>query len=439
MSRKIGFWAVIALVISSQVGSGILMLPAGLAPYGAFSIVGWLVSGAGAIALALVFGFLCSRLPFTGGPHVYVKAAFGNTAAFFTGWTYWVVSWVSTTAVIVACVGYLTPFIGSHTITIYLAIGLVLLFIVTILNLKGVKTAGNAEFLLTLLKFIPLVIMPLAALYYFNSSNFMIAPSKVELNTSQMLGQITLLTLWGFMGLETATTAAGSVENPGKTIPRAIILGTICVAILYFINSVAIMGLIPGQELMHSKAPYVDAAQRVFGGNWHLLISFIAAIVCIGTLNAWILTSGQIALGLAEDGLMPRFFGKRNKADAPVWGLILSSLGIVPLLVLTSDESLAKQVIAIIDFSVVAFLFVYIICCAGFLKLLSEQSKGVKLAYWLCGIVAIVFCSWVIYESSLKTLTIASLFVVSGLPIYFFWYRKHKNILVRNEVVHELK
>ncbi len=115
MSRKIGFWSVFALVTGSQIGSGVFMLPANLAPYGFYSLAGWLFSGAGAIALALVFAGLCARFPQTGGPHVYVHHAFGRGWAFFTGWTYWVISWVSTTAVVVVSIGYLTPIIGHQS------------------------------------------------------------------------------------------------------------------------------------------------------------------------------------------------------------------------------------------------------------------------------------------------------------------------------------
>lgn len=107
----------------------------------------------------------------------------------------------------------------------------------------------------------------------------------------------------GFIGLESATTPAGAVENPSKTIPRAIVLGTLTVALIYILNSLGIMGVVPSTQLMNSHAPYVDAAQVIFGGNWHLLISLLASIVCIGTLNAWMLTSSQIAFGLAQDGL----------------------------------------------------------------------------------------------------------------------------------------
>src|SRR5437879_699390 len=109
MSRRIGFWSVFALVTGSQIGSGVFMSPATLAPYGIWGLLGWVVSGLGALSLALVFSELCTRFPKTGGPHVYVKEAFGKTAAFFTGWTYWIVSFVSTTAVIVTSIGYLSP------------------------------------------------------------------------------------------------------------------------------------------------------------------------------------------------------------------------------------------------------------------------------------------------------------------------------------------
>lgn len=97
-----------------------------------------------------------------------------------------------------------------------------------------------------------------------------------------------------------ATAPAGSVDNPARTIPRAVVLGTISVAVVYFINNLAIMGLINGNDLASSRAPYVDAIKIMASGNWHLIISITAFIFCVGTLNAWVLASGQVALGLAK-------------------------------------------------------------------------------------------------------------------------------------------
>ena len=422
MSKKMGFWSVFAIVTGSQIGSGVFMLPASLAPYGKFSIYGWLISAIGAICLSLVFSGLCQRFPRTGGPHAYAKAMFGYTAAFFTGWTYWVISWVSTTAVIIASISYLSPFIGSPSPFVYLLLELVLLISITYLNLKGVKAAGKAEFVLTLLKIIPLMILPLIALCYFNIDNFKLSPSIVSTPMSSKLAHVILLTLWGFIGLETATTPAGSVENPKVTIPKAIILGTTCSALLYILSSIGIMGLVPGDILETAKAPYVMASQYLFHGHWHLLIAVIASVVCIGTLNAWMLTSGQIALGLAEDQLMPVFFAYKNKADAPTVGLIISCIGIIPLLFLTLNNSIANQITAIIDFSVIAFLFVYLICVFAYLKVLLQEKAN--LFHWSYSIGALIFCGWIISQTALSTLGISTFFVLSGLPMYMIWHRK---------------
>jgi APA family basic amino acid/polyamine antiporter len=424
MSQKLGFWSVFGLVTGSQIGTGVLILPASLTPFGVFSLVGWIISSCGAIILALVFSTLCTRFPQTGGPHVYLKKTFGNSAAFFTGWTYWVISWISTTAVVISAVRYLSPLIGIYNSTIFLILEIVLLFVIMLINLKGIGLAGRVEFILAILKFIPLVIIPIVALYSFDSSNFIIEPKISQLTISQILGEVTLLTFWGFIGLESATTQAGSVINPSKTIPKAIIFGTLCVAILYMINSIGIIGLIPQEDLMLSRAPYVEATQIIFGGQWHLLVSLIAAVICIGTLNAWILTSGQIALGLAQDELMPPLFAKKNKNGAPFWSILISCVGILPLLIMTTNNDLSEQVTEIIDFSVIAFLFVYLACSLAFLKLLLTKEEKYSPYKWLIACGSIMFCMWIIYETPLKTVMIASSFVLSGIPIYFFWYKK---------------
>src|SRR5271163_1332369 len=127
MSQKIGFWAVFALVAGSQIGSGVFMQPASLAPFGIYSIFGWLISSGGAIALALVFSWLVTKHPKTGGPCVYAEVAFGKTVGFFIGWTYWVISWVSTTVLFVASIGYLSPLLGHPSASVRLILELLLL------------------------------------------------------------------------------------------------------------------------------------------------------------------------------------------------------------------------------------------------------------------------------------------------------------------------
>jgi len=445
MSEKMGFWAVFALVTASQIGSGILTLPTALAPYGYYGLFGWLIASTGAIALALVFATLCSWYPETGGPHIYVHKAFGDATAFFAGWTYWVISWFSTTAVIIACTSYLTPLIGNQEPYIYCGLQIMILSAIIWLNLKGVKTTGSMEILLSGITCLLIVIMPLIALFFFDSAHIITDTSVANLPLSHTASRTALLILWGFIGLESATASAGSVENPTKTIPKAVILGTLAVATLYLLNTVAIMGLIPGNMLMFSKAPYAEAAQHIFGSGWHLIVSFMASVGLIGTLNAWILTSSQVALGLAQNRFLPQFFMHKNSNNVPTYGLLISCAGIIPLLVLTMNANLAKQITDIIDISVTAFLFIYLICSLGFLKLLMQQKRHnsaidstkdsalkTKICFttlwqWTFGLTATAFCSWILYNQPIQMLLIASLFVFSGLPLYYFWYRPTHN------------
>ncbi len=417
--NKIGFWSVTSLVIGSQIGSGILLLPASLAHFGAMGLVSWILTASGALLLALIFAHLCSKIPKTGGPHTYIEAAFGKKPAFYSAWTYWVISWMSTTAVVIALVGYLTPIFGNEDPVVNLFLEIIILAFITLLNLLGVGTAGRMESIFTFLKVLPLLIVPAAGLFFVNWDHF--TPFNPTGNsTVSTLNAAALLTLWGFIGVESATTPAGSVINPSKTIPKAIVFGTLVVALVYIANSFVVMGVVPSESLSHSKAPFADASQLIFGGNWHLLISITAAIVCLGTINAWILTSGQIALGAADDGHFPKIFNKKNARGAPGWSLIISSCGMIPLLVLTMDHNLINQVNQVIEISVTAFLFVYVMSVLSYLKLVFQyrEASVIHFVRLLIGVLALIFCGWALFSSGLKMVGLAVLITLSGIPVY---------------------
>ncbi|MDR1375828.1 MAG: amino acid permease [Holosporaceae bacterium] len=422
MSQKMGFKSVFAIVFGGQVGSGIFMLPATLAPYGIWAVFGWLMAGLGAVLLAVVFGELCSRFPNTGGPHAYVKETFGQIPSFFVGWCYWLVSWISTSVVIVASIAYLNPFMGDISPLNSLLLEITLLVIITAINCKSVGFAGKTEFLLMMLKFVPFIIVPVLIIPDFNCANITTAADYAHLSPFKLLSAVTVLCLWGFIGLECATTPAGSVQDPAKTIPRAIILGTCAVALVYFINSIAIMGVIPGKVLAASKAPFADAVSIVAGKNISLLLSLAASIVCAGTVNAWVLTSAQASLGLAQDGLLPRFLAKKNSEDSPYVGVLICCFGTIVILALTKNESISEQVSSIINFSVMAFLMVYTICCAAFLKIMLKERKIGKL---VIGVFAMAFCLLTMADASWQPILISALFFASGIFVLpFLSFRK---------------
>ena len=413
-----------SLVAGSQIGSGILLLPASLAIFGPIGLCSWLITATGAIALALVFGRLCAHLPKHGGPHTYVEAAFGKTAAFYVAWTYWVISWMSSTAVLIAIAGYISPFWEKVEPLTNLLLEIAALLLITLLNLFGARAAGRMEFIFTLLKVLPLLVIPCVGLFHINFQHFIpFNPSNHSI--LEALNAAALLTLWGFIGIESATAPTEAVHNPAKTIPKAIIVGTTIAAIVYIFSSFVIFGIVPPHLLAHSKAPFAEAAGLLFGGNWSSVVSITAAIVCLGTLNAWILTSGQIALGAAYDGHFPKIFMKKNQRGAPIWSLMIASLGMIPLLILTMDSDLIHQVNKIIDVSVTAFLFVYLFSVLSYFKLFLKVEKS-RFKVLMIGFIALCFCIWALWSSGLEMLFFAGLITCTGIPVYFLNSRKLK-------------
>ncbi len=417
MQKKLSFKSVLALVIGSQVGCGIFLLPSNLSSLGSISLLGWLISGIGAILLALVFAQLSIRIAGEGGPHIYVEKAFGPKAAFFTAWTYWLISWVSSLTLIIAAVGYIAPLVGLSTPSMILSSELAIVTLITAVNIKSPKLAGSFEVFLTLLKCIPLFVIPLVGFFFLKSNHFLPILSQ-DLSIFSSLNTASLLTFWGFIGIETATTAAGIIENPTKTIPRAVVLGTSIVAILYFLNSIGIMGLVPPEVLSGCSSPYAEAATILFGGSWGSVMALIAFITCIGTLNAWVLTSGQIASAAAKENLFPPLFGKTNKSGSPYISLLIVLVCTQLLLLLTLTPNILSQLSRIIDLSVTTFLFIYLACALSFLKIQLKtfaKKSRLQLSYTL---LAALFCLWVLSFSSPQSLLFCSLFVFSGLPIY---------------------
>jgi len=422
MLKKLKFQSVVSLVIGSQIGAGVFLLPSRLAILGPMSLFGWLISGTGAILLALIFAQLSMLVSKGGGPHVYIEKAFGRRAAFFTAWTYWLISWVGSIAITVAAVGYLSALTGVSDPLLTLLLEIAIITSVTLVNIRGVVLAGSLEIFLTILKCIPLVIVPLAGIFFLKMEHFDVSSENVNIMSS--LNAASLLTFWGFIGLETATTTAGIIENPTKTIPRAVIAGTLIVAAIYFFNSFSIMGVVPPHVLTTTQAPYVEAAQILFGSEWNIAMALIAFLMCIGTLNAWVLTSGQIAVEAAKNGLFPSFLAKTNQAGAPYRSLLAAFFCTLSILCLALTKDIWARLNSIIDISVITFLFIYLFCALAYVKILAK-SPAKSYLYWAIAILGAGFCVWILLFISLQNLFFCSLFVLSGIPVYMLQKKRH--------------
>lgn len=424
-NQKIGLFPLISLVTGNLVGSGVYLLPTSLALLGSISLGGWIITSVGALSLALVFAGLSSHTFASGGPYQFARTAFGDTIAYFVCWSYWMLSWISNPALAVAAVGALSAFMGPFTSLETLLWEGGILMGLSLFNLLGIGITGRFEFYITLIKLVPLVILPLVGLFVCDFSHFP-ALNLTNLPTHKALSSAALLTMWAFIGLETGTVPAGQVENPQRTIPIATIAGTLIAAVIYILGTVVIFGVVPEKVLINSAAPYADAAHYIFGGNWLVAVAVAITITCLGTLNGWIMVVARIPYGAAKDGLFPQSFMRTNRHGTPYWGVLIASFCSIPLLFTSLESSLLAQFNMLIDVAVTQILVVYLVCVAAYFVILKRQGRLGPKALCIGG-VALLYSGWALLSVSGEMVLYSCGILVGGVPMWaILKYKKRK-------------
>ena len=421
--RALGLWMLTALVAGNMIGSGVFLLPAALASFGSISIVAWILTALGAICLGLVFAKLGSLLPRVGGPYAYCREGFGDFTGFQIAYNYWIALWVGNAAIAVAAISYLGVFIPSlhHNPQLTLGASIGLVWIITLINIIGVRQAGIFQLVTTILKLLPLILIALFGLLFIHPSYLSHFNTSGHSNFSAITGAATL-TLWSFIGLESASIPVDDVENPQVNIPRATILGILITSIVYILSTVAVMGVIPMAALAKSTSPYADAAQVMFGHTAYLVIAIGAIVSCVGALNGWTLLQGQIPLAAARDGLFPSVFAKESRQKTPYVGLLVSSILITFLLLATYGIGLVKQFTLIILMATLASLIPYFFTCLAELMIFikyKEQFSGKRLTKSvIISIIGMIYAFWAIYGSGTQILFYGGLLFFSSVPVY---------------------
>jgi APA family basic amino acid/polyamine antiporter len=325
--NQFGLTAAIALIVGSIIGVGIFNLPSSLAAYGPITLVSMALTTVGALAFALLFAALSRRLPADGGPYAYARVAFGNRLGFTNAWSYWITAWAGNAAIAVGWVLYVEHFINKDQNKLYsILLVLVGLWIPAAINLSGVKNIGSVQVITTIIKFAALAFMSIVGLFYISKANF--TPWNVSGESAlNAIGGGMAIALFSYLGVETASVAAGKVRNPDQNIPRATVLGTIATAVVYMLSLIVVFGIVPTSELATANAPFSDAANMMFGGTWAGNILAIAVIISgFGALNGWTMICAEMPLAAANDGLFPERFKRISKNGVPAFGIIASTV-----------------------------------------------------------------------------------------------------------------
>ncbi|MBT7953416.1 MAG: amino acid permease [Gammaproteobacteria bacterium] len=429
MQRSLGFWRSWALVVGTMIGNGIFLLPSVLAPYGSLSLLGWIFAGGGTLFIALMLGSLAQRIPKLGGPYAYTRTAFGDLPGFLVAWGYWISIWSGVAAGAVAFTGYFSVFLPqvSTQPIISACSALTIIWLLTGINVAGVKSAGMFQLLTTLLKLLPLFLIAGCGLLLGDITNVPATNPKDE-PFPLLIAGLVMLTMWAFVGVEGVTIPADDVIEPEKTIPRALIAGTLTVTIVYMMATYGVMALISTEDLTGSTSPFADAASLIFGPWGAGLVAAGAIISIAGSLNGQILVGGMISRAIAVDKLFPARFAKLNTSGAPAFALIVSGLLSSALIIMNYSKGLMATFELLILLSTLTTLLPYTASALAEIvlqrrDLLSERNKNLK--SFFIAIIALAFSLFAIVGSGLEVVAYGLLLLLSGLPIYYWLCTKN--------------
>lgn len=422
-----------SLQIGNMLGTGIYILPAALAVYGALSLFSWVYVSFGALLIALVFCSLSKRYPETGGPYVYCREAFGKFIGFLIACTYWFTNLASIAGVIVASVGYLgylLPVLDANTASYhpYVALGfeLGLLWLFTLINIIGIHEAGVVQFILTVLKIAPLLIISALGIGYMQGSNLAI-PHVAGFTSLGAIGKAATIIFWAFIGIEAASVPAENTEGH-SIIYKATIYGTLITALIYILTSTIIMGMIPSTSLANSQFPFAEAGRMIFGTYGAAIVVICAFVSGVGTLNACILLQAQVVFAAARDKFLPKTFAKLSKKDVPVAGQLLGSAIVSLGLILSINPSMLKQfdLIALVA-SMLALITYFVTMLAEIKFLLKSRVKHLRKYLnigMLIAVLATIYTAWMVSSFDKEVIMITCGIIVGCVVLYFTLARR---------------
>lgn len=426
--KKLGFWQCWALTVGIMIGSGVFLLPAALAPYGMISFGGWAITATGSVFLSLVIARLAKRTKRSGGVYAYAYDAFGSLTGFLVGWGYWAAYWIAIPAMAIAFAGYLGVFIPALKTDPSYEAGAAgaLIWLLTIVNLRGIKEASTAQLLMTVLKLIPLgLIVCLASLS--GSTENLPSMNPTHEPVLPLLATTALLTMWAFSGLEAGTVPANDIDEPEKTIPKAIIIGTLTVAFVYITSTFAVMLLVPAEQLVNSTAPFADAAAGL--GAWGPYFVAIGALISIaGAINGTIFVLGQIPMAIALDKQLPSAFAKRNSGGSSNLSLLMAATLSTIMLMMNYSKGLIQMFEFLATMSTLAILLPLLISA------LAEFKYSLKSAKAWAGVAGfgMLYSLFAILGSGFEVIAWGVVLLMAGLPVYFWGRPKPETMSQRS-------
>ena len=361
LSRRLGYWSSIGFVIGMTIGSGIFRTPAQIAarvPDPLMMLAVWALGGAVTLCGALSIAELAASLPQAGGFYVFLREGWGRPTAFVFTWSELVLIRAAGLSGIATVFGeYFLRSFGYDPVlhpaaADYCAVAGIV--VATIANVRGVQTGALMTGLTSTAKFAALAAIALTALLFGSRAEASAAHLAFGQAPVQpgLFGLAFISVLWAYDGFGDLSFLAGEVRDPERTLPRAIISGTLAIVAIYLTTNAAYLYVLPIDQVAKSPLIAADTMAALIGRTGASFVSIVVAISTFGAVNADLLGAPRIFYAAAEDGLFFRTLGRVHPTyRTPYISILFSALlGIVFVLTGTFEQIADTFVLAIWPF-----------------------------------------------------------------------------------------
>lgn len=362
---KMSVFELTLLTAINMMGSGIVMLPTKLAEVGTISILSWIVTAVGSLCLAYAFAKcgMFSKRPGMGG---YSEYAFGKSGNFMANYTYGVSLLFANIAIAITCVGYGATLFEVELTPIQVCISTIaVLWVCTASNFMGASITGKLSSVAVWCVIIPVLILSVIGWFWFDPSLYVASWNPHEKPFFSAVGASISMTLWAFLGLESACANSDAIDNPEKNVPIAVMAATIGVAIIYIVSTNIIAGIVPNADLVATNAPFGLVFAQMFTPEVGKVVMGLLVLSCAGSTLGWQFTIAKVFQQSAVDGLFPKVFARVNKYSAPIAGMIIITTIQTGFCFMTVSPELFKQFNMLVDLAVVTNIMPYILSMAA--------------------------------------------------------------------------
>lgn len=419
--KKMSVLQLTVLTGINMLGSGIVLLPAKLAQVGTISIFSWIVTAVGSLALAYAFA-KCGRFSRkAGGMGGYAEYAFGRSGNFMSNYTYGVSLLIANVAIAITAVGYATELFNTPLPPIGVAVATVaLLWLTTVANFGGPRITGQIGNLTILGVIIPVVAVSLLGWFWFKPSLYVAAWNPHNMPFMQAVGASISITLWAFLGLESACANTDAVDNPERNVPIAVLGGTIGAAVIYIVSTNVIAGIVPNADLAASTAPFGLAFAMMYTPLVGNVVMGLMIIACVGSLLGWQFTIAQVFKSSADVGYFLKIFAKTTADGVPIIGMLVLVVCQTVLTLMTISPDLSKQFDMIVNLAVVTNLVPYLMSMAALMTIQKAAGITPKKALLANAVayVAAAYSYYALYSSGAEAMMLGGIVTMLGWTLY---------------------